>query len=252
VALDAEGFIDLGVSLDPSLLKEVPDELYLRELMDLDLSDWRAIADFTAQYGRLSYLDGWRDIPAILRIRREARRIESRVQAGLKRRGVKGGGRYVHVGEIAYRARLLRDCVRLRYAQQQGLEPGPMESTFRTDPDILFVPEVLNSALEPYHVRIEVERPGRLPYFAPMPSLYSALCLQMANHIAEDAAYRKCANESCGRLFVRQRGRSTPTYRDHRTEGVRFCTAACARTQAAREYRRRKRAERGGRDAGTP
>ena len=40
--------------------------------------------------------------------------------------------------------------------------------------------------------------------------LYSFCCLELFNHIAENAAYQRCANETCGRLFVRQRGRSVP------------------------------------------
>ncbi|MEV5358024.1 hypothetical protein [Streptomyces sp. NPDC052693] len=40
------------------------------------------------------------------------------------------------------------------------------------------------------------------------PSILSAAFLQLYNHLAEDATIRTCANETCGRDFVRQRGRA--------------------------------------------
>ena len=72
-----------------------------------------------------------------------------------------------------------------------------------------------------------------------MLSLYGVCCLQLYNHIVEEAPYKECANETCRRLFVRQRGRAE--HGQYRTIGVKYCSRDCARAQAQREHRRRKR-----------
>jgi len=74
------------------------------------------------------------------------------------------------------------------------------------------------------------------------PPLYCVLCLELFNHILDNAAYRTCANETCGRLFVRQQGRSE--HGQHRASGVLYCSHSCARAQANRAYRRRRRSGR--------
>jgi hypothetical protein len=71
------------------------------------------------------------------------------------------------------------------------------------------------------------------------PTIYSVAFLQMYNHIAENATIRECANETCRRAFVRQRGRAE--YGQNRTSGIKYCTRECARAQAQRELRRRRK-----------
>lgn len=68
--------------------------------------------------------------------------------------------------------------------------------------------------------------------------VYEICCLELFNHIVEEAPYKHCANEACGRLFVRQRGRAV--HGQHRTRGVKYCSSECARAQAQRAYRRRQ------------
>ncbi len=72
-------------------------------------------------------------------------------------------------------------------------------------------------------------------------SLFNVLCLSLANDIADDATFRQCQSETCGRWFTRHRGRATQG-KYHMT-GVKYCSVGCARAQKQREYRRRQRAK---------
>jgi hypothetical protein len=65
--------------------------------------------------------------------------------------------------------------------------------------------------------------------------------LQLYNHLVEKAEFRQCANEPCGKTFVRQRGRAE--FGQHRTSGILYCSRDCARAQAQRQLRRRRKAE---------
>lgn len=72
------------------------------------------------------------------------------------------------------------------------------------------------------------------------PPLYSVIATQLYMHMAENAAYKVCQNETCGRLFVRQ-VEGTAKLGQYHTEGVLYCSKRCAQVQAQREYRRRKK-----------
>jgi hypothetical protein len=80
-----------------------------------------------------------------------------------------------------------------------------------------------------------VETTGR----ATAPSLFPVCALELFNHVVAQARYHICKNETCGRLFVHQEGRSA-TGR-HRSDSQ-FHNRYCAKAQAQREYNRRKSA----------
>lgn len=73
----------------------------------------------------------------------------------------------------------------------------------------------------------------------PTARLYQACAIELYNHIVERATYQHCANQTCNRQFVHQEGRAH--HGQHRKKGVKYCTPACARSQAQRDYRRRQR-----------
>jgi hypothetical protein len=110
-----------------------------------------------------------------------------------------------------------------------------------------FLPVMLYQGLAPARPAIEIKdeelkefRASHHPYgfMGITESLYFRCCLELYNHMVEQAEYRECANPSCQRLFVRQRGGAA--YGQYRRKGVRYCSPRCARQQAVRKHRQRK------------
>jgi len=107
---------------------------------------------------------------------------------------------------------------------------------------IVFV-TLLNEGLRAYQARAEYIPDEFLDTHTtiggPDPDLYSGLCLQLLNIVTEDLPVLRCANTNCKRVFLRQEGRAEKG--QHRTTGVMYCSRQCARAQANRNYRQRQR-----------
>ena len=69
-------------------------------------------------------------------------------------------------------------------------------------------------------------------------SLFTVCVAQLFNHLTENARYRHCQNDLCGRLFVRHEGRAR--HGQHHLIGTKYCTAQCAAAQRQRERRKRQ------------
>ncbi len=215
-----------------------PDQVYLFEFEDLDLSDVDAVAAFCRKYGRIAPTYLRDDLPKgfwtgeITRhaLERYARTYEpAEENVGLPK---------VHVDEFTYRVRIIRQLSRHVQAHMRGEGVAAWWPECPDDEKAWYrFARFVNAALSPFRVRVA------LGEFTPSildVALYSVAVLQMVNDLSEHVGMKVCAAEKCGRTFVRQRGRSS-NY--SRARGVIYCSDTCANSQAQREWRRRQRAK---------
>lgn len=103
-----------------------------------------------------------------------------------------------------------------------------------------------NAALSRFQMHIAVDDEGweRRGYLARESCLYEVAVRQLAMLAADGVTVRHCANEKCRRPFTRQRTdrRANRGY-GPRERGVKYCSNLCARAQAERERRARRKAE---------
>lgn len=222
----------------------LPIDYYLREPLDVDVDDPAALAEFVRAWGRCS--DGEaRDLvlgdPSWnFRIVSEARNRgwltdarESRHLMNARRvAGAELGLsdfaaeiQLINPAEVVVRLDNLRMFVNHIEAMQRGADVD--HTGFR---------DYLNAALSVFQVHVQILGKPESQVLQQV-SAYSAAALQLWNDI-ESQSYRHC--DECGRLFTRQRGRSSAY---SRTEGVRFHDRVCANRYTQREWRRRQRAK---------
>lgn len=232
------------------------EEMYL-ELVAVDLDDPVAIKTFVDIYGALgmrhgravdsrtglagfNLFEGQETVSELLFERRQ------QAAAGDRFHGAWGET----LDEFRWGALCMRDMVSAWRAVQSELDPrkhrwecpiwqyqGELDPVPWKEDGVLSVLSVgLGNALEAFTPAV-ITNPD-IPVFDDHWA-FEIACLELFNHMVENAPYRSCANEACRRLFVRQRGRSI--HGQHRTRGVKYCSSECARAQAQREYRRRKR-----------
>jgi hypothetical protein len=232
--------------------------MYL-ELAALDLDDVGAIIAFASSYGVLGVRDpmGLRDGARYGAFRTFAffEPVEQTLAAELPVDPPLPD--YVEtLGEFRFGARFVRDLVSAYQVARGDIAADSVEWHAVPNEEkptsllgaVRLLALALEQALKSYSPRIAFSRGPVDPRPTADGMVYVRCCVELYNHICEEAGYRVCANETCGRLFVRQQGRAQ--YGFHRLEGVRFCSVNCARAQTQREYRRRKQRERKERNSG--
>ena len=246
---------------------EIPPELYLRELRDVDLSAPESILEFYSQFGPLGVWSSVREYPA--RGSKVTEPLFARIESA-RAASPSSTVRYRTfelVDEFRYLAGLVRDLTTAYHILMGSSDTSyssapwsansiPSGSLSQVPPSRegvhLFLERSLNWLLKPFHAGVIIDPESgetgagesdidwaRLGGYDGRPDLLDVLILQLYNDIARGANYSHCASETCGRLFSLQLGRSE--YEQHRTQGVKYCSRNCARAQANREYRRRKR-----------
>jgi hypothetical protein len=272
--------VEAEVELTPAVpgedaRREADGETYLR-LCALDLDDDSAVVDFINTYGHLGVrhagLDPHSDLiyrgfslePGSVDVIERLISGRARAEAAAEDHPDKHHSVWETLDEFRFGARCIRDLARAWESLRTGADPparefweadvwhvpgafkpfndnpwepagpGRLLATYLTYGLVAFAPTVKVTRLIPSEESSEIS-----PY-EETPELYEVMCLELFNHIVERAVYRTCANESCRRTFVRQQGRAE--HGQNRTSGVRYCSPECARAQASREYRRRRRA----------
>jgi hypothetical protein len=235
--------------------KELPPDFYLRELMSIEPSDLEGAAELMRTHGRLfdfnqedldeedrGDLSHVPEHPPLELgeegfhaddVKRHLERAQSSIKTWL---ALQTDGGLEERLDTELTEEYFQAWVKVN--TEIGWRTGLNREDFRKFMHAEFINELestLNAALSGISVGISFRDQRHHRSL----TIYSASFLQLYNHMAEGATIRYCANEPCGRAFVRQRGRAR--FEQHRTEGVKYCSRECARAQAQRKLRRRKR-----------
>lgn len=241
------------VDLAPRGHSEMPPDFYLREAMEVDPADIADVMGFVSRWGvpvdpqnrdirQSSDLERWaresftladentleegRAIAAVelglIPAERLSLRLVERPELYHERKVAIA--RAINLAEVTTRLhRMIAFC---------QVVIGSAQSTVDEFSD-------LNAALATFAPAVVPRRYAKA--LIPEPTVYTVCALQIANDVLDGANFHTCQNETCGRTFTKQRGRAQ--YNAHRTLGVMYCTKECAKAQAQRELRRRRREE---------
>lgn len=228
-------FVTVGTQADYERV-DVPMELAIRELVALDTRDRESVLEFVNAHGAITLSANDSDLIVPFR-------LDSTIE-------VPQGT--VHWFDIALHLLEVQTLAKHFLAVKHGEPTVPIWQAVEVLVEdeggaaLCFI-DALNNGLRRYSVRFEGEWSGVMVdghefavQIEPRFDLYTALCLQIANLVIEDLDVHICPR--CGANFTRQRdGAASGQYR---LKGVTYCSRSCAKAQANRDYRKRKRANR--------
>ena len=257
VERDGQWLLPVNDWWGPTVLVDAPPEIYLRQFRDTPADDLDALAELCKLGPIGPEFDPYSDLPikSDEQWKHSLAVLETTLWPGQshwygseeerEKVAERHPGRsfyLVHAAEVAWRVRAMQRTTNhlLAYLAGEPLTPHWRECEDEGEAWRNFI-SFTSAALRDFHVRVELETIGR-PQPPEDTTLYTAAMLQLVNDLAANETVHHCANEACGRPFVRQLGRST--YGGHRRTGTLYCTSNCARAQYQREKRRRDRAAR--------
>lgn len=221
-------------------LSELPPELYLRGLRDLDASDDGAVVDFVRTHG---VIDSPWDAPTEFYDKAFASQQvvdrRSRDITDLKESGERVAGTTTY--DLSNTLRLMQVLVDHWLLYEDADDPGAAwtEITpYRRKEDRLHSAwqqwtRLMNGMVNQGAMTINVDYPGGS--FGPTGvELQHALAVQLFNHCTEGIPARVCAK--CGKRFVRQQGRGEGE-KNWTTVSVKYCTSKCKNADWQRKYR---------------
>ncbi|CAN5618966.1 hypothetical protein BH10ACT1_BH10ACT1_19910 [soil metagenome] len=263
--LGADGWVDeyaTDRAAPRSEVRPAPQDLHIFEFADVDPRRLSSILEFAREVG----------LPGPSLVQEPHADVKGEAFAGIEESNYQGEilrvavglgieapdlGKRPHLGswhhaELAYRVLLMRQFVASVKAISDGAplalvwnvddapSEGPGFDVWPTDAESIargVFMSLLNAGTSRFNVRITSESwPDTKRW-----SSYEIGCLAVMNDLSAGAHYRTCENETCRRVFPRQRGRSEAG--QHRTVGVKFCMPSCARAQSQRERRRKTKRE---------
>ncbi|MET7765710.1 hypothetical protein ABZS71_28200 [Streptomyces sp. NPDC005393] len=256
VRIEGDWILWTPVPFDERPLVQLPEDFYLRELMELSADGLDGVTEMFRTYGSLVgagrndlYVDSedvYEEVQSVPEAGGEEQPHPFGVHRDLVRIYVQTAQEAITTWLACQEENGLEELVKAEVteenlasiqAQNEGKEPPWPPSleylqALLIESRIVALKSVLNSALSPFSIGI-----GDLA--DRYPTAYSVAFLQLYNHLVEGALVRRCANETCRQNFVRQRGRAE--YGQNRTSGVKYCSRECARAQAQRALRRRRK-----------
>ena len=212
--------------------RALPSELVIRELLRLDTTNEIAVERFLNSYG---WIDGYRKE----RDPKKFDRMFGQQIAPDTNRDVgsplftyymgltESGDEEFRILPISSSARFLLEAQEC--AKYLASDPA-LPSALKTD---LEVRAVMNSRLEHFHVKIELDGDDE----DRTADLIDGLYIQLVNLLVDRGGLHRCPN--CDTAFVRQRGRAR--HGQFRAEGVMYCSTSCSNTASTRAYRARQR-----------
>ena len=260
-----------GADVYPDLI-EPPAEMHLREFRDCDIRSPESLRDLLLAVGQIDSQAGRSPKHASMKEwnhRRSVERIAQQLDFPIPDFTDRPNWLYaIHVAEVAFCVDIVRalgehvdralsmEATSPVWQQRGMLEEsdtmklfhgvGPDETAFEDElPETIAwkcFSDFINPGLAELSPRVVPPHLDSEPDVEHVKDVWVACCVLLFNDLAEGIPYKRCADETCGRVFRFQLGRATRHDRAGRSHGVVYCSPVHARNQSQRERRRAARA----------